>query len=82
MNIKHEYPGGKSIKDREITFYDRTEFKEDFDMKEVLGEVKKFFADARDIVGPEGAAELAKHPLVSFVTKFLGENRLDHITKK
>ena len=79
MNIKHEYPGGKSIKDREITFYDRTEFKEDFDMKEVLGEVKKL---ARDIVGPEGAAELAKHPPVSFVNKFLGENRLDHITKK
>jgi len=84
MNVKHEYPDGVSIKEREISFFDGEEFTKDFDSKMVLFKIKDFFKDAKEIVDAEGAAELKRNPFVTYVTEFLGEKTplLDHILKR
>merc|ERR1711981_1283838 len=79
MKIQHEYPDGTSIQERNITYFDGTEFKEELDPRSVLAEVKEFFAKAAGMVPPEKAKELASNPMIHFVTQFLGERTTHHI---
>ena len=79
MKVKHEYPDGKSILDRDMTYADGTEFKEGSDSESILAEVREFFAGARKIVGEKRAAELENNPMVRFITRHFGVKTTDHI---
>merc|ERR1712050_166619 len=83
MNIKHEYPDGKSINEREVTYYDGSDYVVNKDIPAIITIVKEFLKDAEKIIeersGREKAAAFLKDPVVYFILKRLNERTTAHL---